>query len=293
MKVLVFGARGWIGSQFILNTHHEVFIATTRPENYDECFKEIERVNPDTVISFIGRTYGKDTSGNMIPTIDYLEQPGKLQENMRDNFYAPYNLASICEDLGIHFVYLGTGCIYTYTDDKKIFSESDAPNFFGSSYSTVKGYTDQILRDFSDTLQLRIRMPISKLRSPRNLIDKLLNYQKICSIPNSMSTLDDMWPIIDKMIEVHETGVYNLTNPGTTEHDWILEQYKLIMECPMNWERVSYEELLKNNVKSERSNNELCTKKLENFCSEYNIELLHIQDSIIRAIQRRSMESVN
>ena len=65
------------------------------------------------------------------------------------------------------------------------------------------------------------------------------------------------------------------------------------MECPMNWERVSYEELLKNNVKSERSNNELCTKKLEAFCNKYDIELLHIQDSIIRAIQRRLMESVD
>ena len=41
-----------------------------------------------------------------------------------------------------------------------------------------------------------------------------------------MTVLDDMWPIIDKMIEVKEIGVYNLTNPGTAEHDWILEEYK-------------------------------------------------------------------
>ncbi len=292
MKVLVFGAKGWIGSQFILNTRHEVFIAKSRPENFEQCFDEIEQINPDTVISFIGRTYGKDASGNMIPTIDYLEQPGKLKENMRDNFYAPYNLALICQQLNMHFVYLGTGCIYTYTDDKRIFTEDDIPNFFGSSYSTVKGYTDQILRDFPNTLQLRIRMPISKLKSPRNLIDKLLNYRKICSIPNSMTTLDDMWPIINKMIDVQETGVYNLTNPGTAEHSWILEQYKLITEHPMNWENIPYSDLLKY-VKSERSNNEMCTKRLEQFCEKYNIELLHIQDSIIRAIQRRHLESVD
>ena len=155
MKVLVFGAKGWIGQQFINNTTHEVIQATTRPENYQDTFDEIQNVNPDCVISFLGRTYGTDPNGKLIPSIDYLELPGKLYENMRDNFYAPFNLATICDKLDTHFIYLGTGCIYTYTQDKKIFTEQDVPNFFGSGYSTVKGYTDQVLRHCNNTLQLR------------------------------------------------------------------------------------------------------------------------------------------
>jgi nucleoside-diphosphate-sugar epimerase len=293
MKVLVFGARGWIGQQFITNTKHNVIeIAHTRPENYQETFDEIQQVNPDCVISFLGRTYGKDSSGTLIPSIDYLEQPGKLYENMRDNFYAPFNLAQICEKQNIHFIYLGTGCIYTYTQDKKIFTEEDQPNFFGSGYSTVKGYTDQVLRHFHNTLQLRIRMPVSKLESGRNLIDKLVNYKNICSIPNSMTVLDDMWPIIDKMIEVKEKGVYNLTNPGTAEHNWILEKYKHFFDNNHSWNLISYEEQMKY-IKSERSNNEMDTSKLEHFCKEHNIELLPIQDSILRALQRRHFDKVD
>ena len=277
MKVLVFG-KGWIGQQFISNTTHTVIQATTRPENIDDTFDEIKNINPDCVISFIGRTHGFD-NGKLIPSIDYLED--KLYENMRDNFYAPFNLATICEKLNIHFVYLGTGCIYTY-GDKKIFTEEDKPNFFGSGYSTVKGYTDKVLRNFKNTLQLRIRMPVSKLVSGRNLIDKLVSYPNICSIPNSMTVLDDMWPIIDKMISVNEKGVYNLTNPGTTEHDWILNEYKKYI--PHTWNLVSYEE---QNIKSGRSNNEMDTTKLEKFCDEYGIELLPIKKSIERCLQKR------
>lgn len=292
MKVLVFGAKGWIGQQFINNTSHEVIEATMRPENFQDTFDEIQHVNPDCVISFLGRTFGKNQDGVLIPSIDYLELPGKLNENMRDNFYAPYNLASICEKQNIHFIYLGTGCIYTYTKDKKIFTEEDIPNFFGSSYSTVKGYTDQVLRHFNNTLQLRIRMPVSKLVSGRNLIDKLQAYPNICSIPNSMTVLDDMWSIIDKMIEEKEKGVYNLTNPKTAEHNWILEQYKNLFNSDHTWNLISYEEQMKY-IKSERSNNEMDTSKLEHFCDKHSLELLPIQDSILRALQRRYLEKVD
>lgn len=292
MKVLVFGAKGWIGQQFITNTNHTIIKAITRPENYQESFDEIQQVNPDCVISFLGRTYGTTHDGILIPSIDYLELPGKLYENMRDNFYAPFNLATICDKQNIHFIYLGTGCIYTYTDDKQLFTEEDKPNFFGSGYSTVKGYTDQVLRNFDNTLQLRIRMPISKLISGRNLIDKLQGYTNICSIPNSMTVLDDMWPIIDKMIEEKEKGVYNLTNPGTAEHDWILQKYKTLFNSTHSWNLISYEEQ-KKYIKSDRSNNEMDTSKLEHFCDKHNLELLPIQDSILRALQRRFLEKVD
>lgn len=286
MKVLVFGSKGWIGQQFISNSIHTIAEAQSRAENYQDVVNEIESLKPDCVISFLGRTYGTSPEGKLIPSIDYLELPGKLFENMRDNFYAPFNLATVCDKLNIHFVYLGTGCIYTYTGDKRLFTEEDKPNFFGSGYSTVKGYTDQVLRYCSNTLQLRIRMPVSKLVSGRNLIDKLVAYTNICSIPNSMTVLDDMWPIIDKMIEVRELGVYNLTNPGTAEHNWILEEYKQLFNPSHTWNLISYEEQMKY-IKSDRSNNEMDTTKLEHFCKQHSLELLPICESIKSALQKR------
>jgi hypothetical protein len=281
MRVLIFGANGWIGQQFCRNTTHTVIAAKTRPEHYQAAADEIRSVAPDAVFSLLGRTHGEG-----IPTIDYLEQPGKLVENMRDNYIAPMHLAEICATQGIHCIYLGTGCIFTYTADKRVFTEEDVPNFFGSSYSIVKGYTDQEIRRFATTLQLRIRMPISAEKSSRNFIDKIVSYKNICSIPNSMTVLDDMWPIIDRMIERRVLGTVNLVNPGLVEHNWVLEQYRALLDAEHTWTTVSYDEQMQF-IKSHRSNNELTTSKLEAFCATENIPLLDIQSSILKCLRAR------
>jgi len=281
MRVLVFGANGWIGQQFLRNTTHTVVIAKTRPENYNDAAGEIKVVKPDAVFSFLGRTHGPG-----YPTIDYLEQTGKLMENMRDNFIAPMHLAQICETLGVHFIYLGTGCIFSYTADKRVFTEEDAPNFFGSSYSIVKGYTDQEIRRFATTLQLRIRMPIAAEVSGRNFIDKIVSYKNICSTPNSMTVLDDMWFILDRMITKRTIGTYNLVNPGLVEHNWVLEHYRDLLDPTHTWTSVSYDEQMQF-IKSHRSNNELTTSKLEAFCLEEGLPLPNIQDSVLRCLRSR------
>ena len=46
--------------------------------------EEIEQIQPTHIVSFIGRTHG-NIDGKVYATIDYLEQPDKLQENVRDN----------------------------------------------------------------------------------------------------------------------------------------------------------------------------------------------------------------
>jgi hypothetical protein len=281
MRVLVFGAAGWIGQQFLANTKHTVVLAKTRPEDYEAAAAEFDEVAPEAVCSFLGRTHGPGS-----PTIDYLEKPGRLYENMRDNYLAPIHLAEICEARGLQFVYLGTGCIYTYTADQRLFSEEDRPNFFGSSYSIMKGFTNEEMKRFSRTLHLRIRMPISRLVSGRNLIDKLVSYPNICSVPNSMTVLDDMWPILDRMIERRTAGTYNLCNPGVAEHRWILEQYRDLLAPTHTWADVSYEEQMKF-IASHRSNNEMTTAKLEAFCATEGLPLPDLKTSILACLQGR------
>jgi 3,5-epimerase/4-reductase len=53
----------------------------------------------------------------MILSTDYLEKPGKLVENVRDNLFAPIALAILCKDRGIHFTYMGTGCIFNFDEN--------------------------------------------------------------------------------------------------------------------------------------------------------------------------------
>ena len=110
MKVLVYGANGWIGGQVItLLTAggHTVIEGKARAENQSMLEKEIARINPSHIMSFIGRTHGV-IGDKQYQTIDYLEQPGKIKENVRDNLYSPVVLALLCVKYKIHFTYMKT-----------------------------------------------------------------------------------------------------------------------------------------------------------------------------------------
>lgn len=153
MLVLVYGSKGWIGEQFIKILQKQninYVLGISRCNNKEDLINEIDNIKPTNVVSFIGRTHGVTDDGPLHSTIDYLEKPGKLVENVQDNLFSPVLLAHICNKLNIHYTYLGTGCVYSYDDNHILnedysveygFSDNEKPNFFGSSYSIVKGFT--------------------------------------------------------------------------------------------------------------------------------------------------------
>ena len=144
------------------------------------------------------------------------------------------------------------------------------PNFFGSSYSIVKGYTDRIMKLYN-ILNLRIRMPITNINNSRNFITKIIKYDKICSIPNSMTVLPILIPVMIEMMKNKEIGTYNFTNPGLISHNEILELYKEYVDNNFEWKNFTIEEQNKI-LASKRSNNYLETKKLEEKYKIMNIK---------------------
>jgi len=275
MNILIIGANGWIGNQFqeILNKYEDIQynISKSRADNYDDLQKEINDIKPTHIISFIGRTHGT-INGKEYTTIDYLEEKGKLKDNIRDNLYAPLIILELCKKYNIHYTYMGTGCIFQY-DEEHIkglsgnpnigFLENDEANFFGSSYSIVKGFTDKWMNMNKDfVLNLRIRMPITDKYNKRNFITKITTYEKICSIENSMSVLPELLPLVFDMMKNKTNGTVNLTNPGVISHNEILDMYKEIVEPTFTWTNFEIEEQAKI-LKSDRSNNYLNTDKLQ------------------------------
>jgi dTDP-4-dehydrorhamnose reductase len=276
MKILVYGSKGWIGNQFIKllenlcssNVDIEYIEGKSRVDNEKQLLEEITNTNPTHVVSFIGRTHGK-INNKTYTTIDYLEQEGKLFDNVRDNLFSPLLLVNICSKKNIHYTYLGTGCIFKfdethpYAKEENGFTEEDHPNFFGSSYSIVKGFTDRFMHLYEDkVLNLRIRMPITGEKNPRNFITKIVNYEKICSVPNSMTVLPELLPYVLDMMQNKTTGTINLTNPGLISHNEILQMYKEIVDKDFKWNNFSQEEQRKI-LAADRSNNYLDTTKLE------------------------------
>lgn len=273
--ILLYGGNGWIGSKvydLLVEMGINVVKSGCRADDHASVEDEIRDTDGLThVMSFIGRTHGI-YEGKNISTIDYLEKPGKLVENLKDNLYAPIILSSICKKYGKHFTYLGTGCIFDYDPNGNMntgFLEKDKPNFFGSSYSIVKGYTDRLMHELydKDVLNVRIRMPITSEVCNRNFITKITNYKKICSIPNSMTVLDNLLPVMIDLALRGTTGTINLVNPGVISHNEILEMYREIVDNNFVWENFTIEE--QNEIlDSKRSNNCLDTSLLESISVE-------------------------
>jgi 3,5-epimerase/4-reductase len=263
MKFLVYGSGGWIGSMVIenLKTNKVDFIeGQSRVDDTERVKSELTETSPSHVICLIGRTHGDGCS-----TIDYLEQPGKLVDNVKDNLFSPVSLAMLCKERNIHLTYLGTGCIFSQ-DIEKIessngYTEESKPDFFGSGYSTVKGFTDRLMHMFDNVLNVRIRMPIVGFDHPRNFVTKIKSYKKIIDVPNSMTVLPELIPIMLDLSQKKHVGTINLTNPGTISHNEMLDLFKKHVDPALCYENFSLEEQDKVLV-SKRSNNKLDTKNL-------------------------------
>lgn len=262
MKFLIYG-RGWISEhvQVILENSGDSFFIGNRVKNFESTLREVERYGPDRIICCIGRTHG-----GQFNTIDYLEQKDKLDENISCNLNAPIILANISQKLNINMLYFGTGCIFNYNSSHTIsnrvgYTEQDFPNFTGSQYSTVKGYTDTILKNYPTVLNARIRMPISESHHKRDFITKILNYPKIVDIPNSMTVLSDIIPTLIGLLHDKVGGTINATNPDKISNVQILEIVEKTNQEKLNYEIIDISEQ-DQMLMSKRSNNLLDTTKI-------------------------------
>ena len=275
-SVYIIGHKGWIGQMYlkILDKKGIKYYYSNHRGESDEIKKDIIDKKVSHVLCCMGRTHGF-RDGKEYTTIDYLQSHDVLNQNVNDNLFVPVSLALFCDSHNIHFTYMGTGCIYTYDDNHIVdgvgFTEEDEPNFYGSNYSVVKGHTNELMK-YTNALTLRIRMPITSCLSPRNFITKITTYEKICSIKNSMSVLDELLPLSVSMMDNKDTGIYNLTNPGSISHNEILEMYRDIVDNEFTWKNFTIEEQDKI-LSSKRSNNLLNTSKLT---KKYQVDSIDI-----------------
>jgi dTDP-glucose 4,6-dehydratase len=112
-----------------------------------------------------------------------------------------------------------------------------------------------------NVLNLRIRMPITGEENGRNFITKIVNYEKVCSVPNSMTVLPELLPCVVDMMLNKITGTMNLTNPGLITHNDILQMYKELVNPFFTWKNFTQEEQRKI-LAADRSNNFLETSRL-------------------------------
>ncbi|MBI5421708.1 sugar nucleotide-binding protein [Candidatus Peregrinibacteria bacterium] len=254
MKILLLGSTGFIGSQFKeALTKKDYELATPRIEITDlsALRKAMDEHRPDWVLNCTGIT-GK-------PNVDWCET--HVSETIAVNACGTLNSAIAASEKGVYSIHMGTGCQYNGDNGGKGYSETDEPNFFGSVYSRSKAWTQKLLQEIPNTLQLRIRIPIMGQPNPKNLIDKLVKYPKMINQMNSCSVIEDFIPASIKLMEMKATGVFNMTNIGAMDHHSIMELYREIVDPSFKIQLMTETE--ESELNKRRSNCVLNTDKRE------------------------------
>ena len=280
MKFYILGATGFLGGAFakyLEQEGHEVFTERLDVSDYPSMLKKFTEVQPDVVINFAGvRAY---------PTIDWCED--NKTETVKVNVGGAINFTLAAFEAGAYPIMMSSGCVYS-GGPEVTFSEDDEPNFTGSFYSRMRIAMQKALEELP-VLQLRIRMPMSMYSHPRNFVDKITSYEKVISIPNSITLIEDLWPAIVQLTEKRPVGVLNMTNDGYMEHGEILEAYKEIVDPDHEYIPITLEELVGPGgiTKAKRSNCVLCNKKRQSL----GIEMPALRGERLREIMKVYRES--
>lgn len=144
---------------------------------------------------------------------------------------------------------------------------------------------NQVLKAYSNTLILRLRMPVSDDLNPRNFVTKISKYERVVDVPNSNTILTDCLPAGILLAENNVTGIYNFTNPGAISHNEVLALFKKYVRPDFTWKNFTLEEQSKV-IKAGRSNCMLDTTKIEKKLKEYNYVLPEIHEAYAQCFQR-------
>lgn len=222
-KILLLGSTGFIGSHFkcalASKKGYKLFTPRIEIRNHTEIEEAVYEIRPDVIINATGIT------GH--PNVDWCEtHPG---ETFSVNVGGSINIATIAAEFGVYMIQMASGCIFDGYK-KGGFTEEDEPNYFGSLYSCSRVYSEKILKEFPNVLQLRVRIPIAGKPHPKNLIDKLIKYPTLINVENSCTVIEDFIPAAIQLMEMKQTGIFNMTNIGAMDHKSIMTMYKEIVD---------------------------------------------------------------
>jgi dTDP-4-dehydrorhamnose reductase len=231
IMIVILGGNGYVGSVFngiLRGSGCDAAIISRDKLNYCNG-RSLAQLLGDLRASFVINCAG--FTGK--PNVDACESA--KYDCLQGNAVLPGIIREVCEDLKIPWGHVSSGCIYSgRRKDGRGWSEEDDPNFCFRSppcsfYSGTKALGEEVLEGAENCFVWRLRIPFNHDPSPRNYLQKLLNYDNLLEAENSVSHLEEF---CQKCIECFtkdlDPGIYNMTNPGSittrTITEWMIEE---------------------------------------------------------------------
>jgi dTDP-4-dehydrorhamnose reductase len=212
---IVFGYKGFLGSNIVnaLSEKNKNFIASDiRLENLKDVEGVLDKYKPKAVINCAGLTG--------VPNIFWCDD--NPVETIEVNIVYQLTLAKLCNEKNIHLTTIGSGGIFK---NDKYYSELDEGNFDSNFYSKCRIYLENMIKNYKNVLYLRVNYPLCGKKSSKNLLTKLLSYNKIDDVEFSTTYTDELFPKVVDMIDNMETGICNFVSDGAISPVKILEIY--------------------------------------------------------------------
>lgn len=199
-KIIVLGA-GFVGKP--LAEYLKADIITKRLNEINE--SDLEKY--DVVVNAVAKTDNNWCEKNVVDAFD-------------TNVTQTVRIARLVKN---KYVFFSTGCVFMSENERDVKDESSIPNP-QCFYTRTKLMAEQLISAINPgTLILRPRLIISEKSHPRNIIDRLFTYSDIITTQESFTILEDMLPVIAKLIATKASGVYNIVNSGTISPSEIMD----------------------------------------------------------------------
>ena len=233
--IILLGGSGYVGSAFArkLEFLQVNYCSISRSQvDYTQRSRLIELiqgVKPSFLINAAGYT-GK-------PNVDACEI--HKADCLLGNAVLPGVIREACEQFRLPWGHVSSGCIYNgQRDDGRGFREIDKPNFCFRSppcsfYAGSKALGEECLQDSEYVFVWRLRIPFNHIDCERNYLSKLMRYDRLLDVTNSITHLDDFVDACLKSWDLRiPFGVYNITNTGsiTTREVVTMIQQKIDLE---------------------------------------------------------------
>jgi UDP-glucose 4,6-dehydratase len=240
----------------------------------------IQEIKPTFLVNAAGYT-GK-------PNVDACEI--YKADCLLGNAVLPGVIREACEATELAWGQVSSGCIYTGKNkDGSGFRESDSPNFCfrtnnSSFYSGCKAIGEEVLEGCENVYQWRLRIPFNHIDGERNYLSKLVKYDRLLDVENSISHLDEFAACcIDGWLKRIPFGVYNVTNTGAVTTRQVVELIKRELSIDKEFQFFKNEtEFMQLAAKTPRSNCVMDNSKLR----ATGIEISPVEDAIVRSLRQ-------
>ena len=216
--IVLLGASGYVGSaiavrlrqlgrDFLAPSHRDLDLTSK-----DAVARWFAGKQPEFVINAVGFTGRPNIDGTEIEKWRCLQA----------NTVVPGVLADVLGTLGIRWGHVSSGCIFNGARaDGSGFTEADEPDFAVSDpragwYARTKWMAEKLLMDTPGVIIWRPRIPFNAEDNERNYLTKLMRYERLLEVRNSISQLEEFAAAtVQSLQDRIPDGIYNATNPGS------------------------------------------------------------------------------